>query len=42
MSWMLSILMVVVNETSNLPVDLAPFGRWTSRDKAARGRSPTR
>lgn len=29
-------------QRSNPTVDLAPFGRWTSRDKAARGRSPTR
>ncbi len=27
---------------SNPAVDLAPFGRWTLRDKAAQRRSPLR
>ena len=27
---------------SNMAVDLAPFGRWTLRDKAAQRRSPLR
>ncbi len=27
---------------SNMAVDLAPFGRWTLRNKAAQRRSPLR
>ncbi len=28
--------------SANMAVDLAPFGRWTLRDKAAQRRSPLR
>jgi len=31
-----------VAASSNMTVDLAPFGRWTPRDKAAQRRSPLR
>jgi len=31
-----------MDNTSNMAVDLAPFGRWTQRDKAAQRRSPPR
>jgi len=31
-----------LNAMHNPPVNLAPFGRWTLRDKAAQRRSPAR
>jgi hypothetical protein len=36
------IILATTAPTHNMAVDLAPFGRWTLRDKAAQRRSPLR
>ncbi|MDP1613506.1 MAG: hypothetical protein Q8M11_20800, partial [Sulfuritalea sp.] len=39
-SWCRSKPLLRVAASSNMAVDLAPFGRWTLRDEAAQRRSP--